>query len=162
MAREHTCPGTQTFRGRNQPQRGLIVEVCMYEASIRALRMESSAKTLAGETTLSSTSGVPRSELLNPQRLVRSPLSAFHSRYRASTILNCTCMQTFNGRSRGLHLARLQPPTTTATNHLWVRRGCNISRKEDGGGGAGGGNGGGRRADGGRGANTAAINISAV
>lgn len=33
------------------------------------------------------------------------------------TILNCACMQTLNGRSRGLHLARVQslylPPTTS-------------------------------------------------
>lgn len=53
----------------------------------------------------------------NPILPPSSTFRPFHSRPNKEgdyTILNCTCMQTFNGRSRGLHLARSynrhQPP----------------------------------------------------
>lgn len=41
------------------------------------------------------------------------------------TILNCACMQTLNGRSRGLHLARVQPlylPPTTSPRVQYISK----------------------------------------
>ena len=68
--------------------------------------------------TLSSTNDVPRSELLNPQTVVQSPLSAFHSRYRLRPFLIARACKRSTADREGCTLLAynhlLQSPPTTS------------------------------------------------